>query len=331
MSAQFLVGVYVPTEPLAETLHQLLAQQSFVVSWSQSESAFTQWVVSNRHRVDCLIVQSSEESLRTLEVLRSRDILLPALLVRQATTPPPLSEAGLTVFSGSDGKLNLDGLGDRQSRNGSSAGSANGSEASSRKIDGSGLWFDSAYHDAVTDIDVSDIDGLEDAIRQAVNRYLQLPTEIREYEARQTGDTDKRLFLLSVQQQRLREKLKERLGYAGVYYKRNRQNFLQNMDPSEKQELLYKLHQDYRRLILNYFSDDSEINQKIDDFVNVAFFADVSVPNIVELHMELIEDFSKQLKLEGRNEEVLVDYRLTLIDVIAHLCEMYRRSIPQDL
>jgi circadian clock protein KaiA len=46
--------------------------------------------------------------------------------------------------------------------------------------------------------------------------------------------------------------------------------------------------------------------------------------------MELMEEFSKQLKLEGRSEEILLDYRLTLIDVIAHLGEMYRRSIPRE-
>ncbi len=103
------------------------------------------------------------------------------------------------------------------------------------------------------------------------------------------------------------------------------------MSASEHREFLDKLRQDYRHIILNYFASDSTINQKIDDFVNVAFFADMSVPKIVEIHMELIDDFSKQLQLEGRNEEILADYRLTLIDVIAHLCEMYRRSIPRDM
>ena len=304
MSAQFLVGVYVPAKSLAETLHQLLAQQSFVVSWSQSEMDFTSWVVSNRHRIDCLIVQYSEDSIRTLKGLRSRDILLPALMVRQASKTTASEE---DMYSLEEAIAH---------RNGQENGRSH---------------LHSAYHEALTDIDVDDIDGLDDAIHQAVDRYLQLPTEIREYEARQQRDSDQRLFLLSLQQQRLREKLKERLGYASVYYKRNRQNFLRNMSASEKDEFLDKLHYDYRRIILNYFSNDLEINQKIDDFVNVAFFADVSVPNIVELHMELIDDFSKQLKLEGRNEEVLVDYRLTLIDVIAHLCEMYRRSIPRDI
>ena len=47
--------------------------------------------------------------------------------------------------------------------------------------------------------------------------------------------------------------------------------------------------------------------------------------------MELMEEFSNQLKLEGRSEDVLLDYRLTLIDIIAHLCEMYRRSVPREV
>jgi circadian clock protein KaiA len=46
--------------------------------------------------------------------------------------------------------------------------------------------------------------------------------------------------------------------------------------------------------------------------------------------MELMDEFSKQLKLEGRNDDILQDYRLTLIDAIAHLCEMYRRSVPRE-
>ncbi|MEL6385136.1 MAG: hypothetical protein AAFQ89_22260 [Cyanobacteria bacterium J06626_18] len=68
----------------------------------------------------------------------------------------------------------------------------------------------------------------------------------------------------------------------------------------------------------------------MDDFVNLTFFADISVSKIVEIHMELMDDFSKQLHIEGRSEDILLDYRLTLIDVIAHLCEMYRRSIPRE-
>ena len=62
-----------------------------------------------------------------------------------------------------------------------------------------------------------------------------------------------------------------------------------------------------------------------------AFFRDLAVSEIVKIHMELMEKFSNQLKLEGRSEDILLDYRLTLIDIIAHLCEMYRRSVPREM
>lgn len=298
MAAHFLLGVFVPAVSLAEPLQQLLAQRRFVVSWSQSPSEFVDWVISNRHRIDCLIIQAADDSFQVLTRLKEHDILLPTLA--------------------------LYGQGSR-------------SLSSDELLDSVSLQERCAYHQAVVASDIRTLDAVDDAIYQAVDSYLQLPTETVVDELDQVGigigsglDSDKRLFLLNLQQQRLTEKLRERLGYVGVYYKRNQQNFLRHMSTQEREEFLDKLRQDYRRIILNYFADDESINQKIDDFVNVAFFADMAVPKIVEIHMDLIDDFSKQLKLEGRSDEVLADYRLTLIDVIAHLCEMYRRSIPRD-
>jgi len=132
------------------------------------------------------------------------------------------------------------------------------------------------------------------------------------------------------QQLRLAEKLKERLGYLGVYYKRNPQNFLRHMTPPQKEALLRQLKQDYREIILAYFADELGLNDKIDQFVNLVFLIDLPISQIVEIHMELMYEFSKHLKLEGRSDDVLLDYRLTLIDTLAHLCEMYRRSIPRE-
>ncbi|WP_429614829.1 hypothetical protein [Synechococcus elongatus] len=86
----------------------------------------------------------------------------------------------------------------------------------------------------------------------------------------------------------------------------------------------------YREIVLSYFSPNSNLNQSLDNFVNMAFFADVPVTQVVEIHMELMDEFAKKLRVEGRSEDILLDYRLTLIDVIAHLCEMYRRSIPRE-
>ena len=55
------------------------------------------------------------------------------------------------------------------------------------------------------------------------------------------------------------------------------------------------------------------------------------ITRTVEIHVDLIDEFWKQLSLEGHKHEFLQDYRLALLDVMAHLCEMYRRSIPPEL
>jgi len=111
--------------------------------------------------------------------------------------------------------------------------------------------------------------------------------------------------------------------------RRNPQYFLQHLPESKRQEFLKELETDYREIVLSYFSD-SEVSQKIETYVTKAFLADVSVSQVMKIHMELMDRFAKQLKLENRSDEVLLDYRLTLIDTIAHLCETYRCSIPRE-
>ncbi|MFN6154918.1 MAG: KaiA family protein, partial [Dolichospermum sp.] len=59
------------------------------------------------------------------------------------------------------------------------------------------------------------------------------------------------------------------------------------------------------------------------------FYANIPVPQIIEMHMEIIDEFAKQLRLEGRSDETLLDYRLTLIDILAHLCEIYRSTVAK--
>lgn len=167
------------------------------------------------------------------------------------------------------------------------------------------------------------------AIERAISQFLQLAPPTPSSSTPHPAESQETNFLL-LQQRRLSEKLKERLGYLGVYYKRNPQDFFRHLSPQEQQNLFETLSLEYREIILNYFNDNENINPSIDQFVNRAFFADISVSQILEIHMELIDDFSQQLKLEGRSEEILLDYRLALIDIIAHLCEMYRRSIPRE-
>ena len=268
---------------MAESLKKTLAHSPFAISWSRTQTEFVQWTISNRHRIDCLVIQPANDSLELLNELWERDILLPILVI--STQSEPTAAAG--------------------------------------------------YHDAIIQVTPAELDTIESKVHEAINQFLQLPANqntLIDNASTSTDTRDNRVFLLSLQQQRLTEKLQERLGYLGVYYKRNSQNFVRNMTVEERHEFLDQLRQDYRQIILSYFSsDDKTLNQRIDDYVNLAFFADVSISKVVEIHMELMDNFSKQLHMEGRSEEILLDYRLTLIDVLAHLCEMYRRSIPREI
>jgi circadian clock protein KaiA len=184
---------------------------------------------------------------------------------------------------------------------------------------------DWVYHGATLCLLPDQLQQVGTVIDQAIAQFIQLPP------VRQPATLSPIPHppLIS-QQRRLSEKLKERLGYLGVYYKRNSKNFMRHMSPADREELVHHLKAEYREIVLTYFSNSSDLNDRLDHFVNVAFFADVSVAQVVEVHMELMDEFSKQLKLEGRNDDILQDYRLTLIDAIAHLGELYRRSIPRE-
>ncbi|MFN6464963.1 MAG: KaiA family protein [Nostoc sp. DedVER02] len=107
------------------------------------------------------------------------------------------------------------------------------------------------------------------------------------------------------------------------------QQHFQDMNPAERQGLLKQLKSDYSLILINYFTTDKTLKDSIDKFINTIFYANIPVPQIIEIHMEVIEEFSIQLKLEGRSSEALLDYRLTLIDILAHLCEIYRSSISK--
>lgn len=104
---------------------------------------------------------------------------------------------------------------------------------------------------------------------------------------------------------------------------------LSQMTIAKQQAVLQQLKSQYRVILINYFTQEETLQELIDKFIDALFCANIPVPQIIEMHMELIDEFSKQLKLEGRSDEALLDYRLTLIDILAHLCEVYRGSIPK--
>jgi circadian clock protein KaiA len=245
--------------------------------------------------IDCLILQESSSLWHLLDRLQQHALFFPTVILqpgKEGTSIPPAASTGMPASTSNT----------------------------------------FSYNTAVFHLPLEQINQIRLAIDQAISKFIQLsPPAPSEASITKASNVDLLTHKsLMAQQLRLAEKLKERLGYLGVYYKRNPKNFLRSMTQPQRQELLRQLKAGYREIVLGYFSDEPHLNDKIDNFVNTAFFADVPVSQVVEVHMELMDDFSKHLKLEGRSDEVLLDYRLTLIDTIAHLCEMYRRSIPRD-
>jgi circadian clock protein KaiA len=293
--APLSIFTYLLSSPLAQSLDQYLSSDRYILVHLHSEAELLSLIDQEKQQLDCLILQDDPQLLPLVDRLHRQGTLFPLVTIKAQLNFTGQEEE--TIKSGAPDPTTI------------------------------------SYQTAAVRISITQLSQIARYIDQAITQFLDLspkavlgdPSSMSE----EITPTTTQNFLLQ-QQHRLTEKLKERLGYLGIYYKRNPQNFFRNFSPHQKQEFLAQLQADYRLIVLSYFSKDKQLNQRIDEFVNAAFFCDISVTQIVEIHMDLMDELSKQLKLEGRSDEVLLDYRLTLIDVIAHLCEMYRRSIPRD-
>jgi circadian clock protein KaiA len=289
---RLLACCFFTTRSLSSVTQTYLPDHRVVLLQPQSQSDLLRILEQESQRLDCLILQESPALLGLISWLNDHAILLPTIIVQSGDldTPPPPEPPPNAEIV-------------------------------------------SLYHTAEIRLPLAEFAQIESALEAAIAQFLYLSPSCRLPSPNSTPDLITDLsaqnFLL-LQQRRLSDKLKERLGYMGVYYKRHPSFFLRNLTKPDQEELLHDLKIRYRSIVLSYFSDDGDLNQKIDSYVDTAFFADIPVSQAVEIHMEIMDDFAKQLKLEGRNEEVVLDYRLTLIDTLANLCEMYRRSIPQD-
>lgn len=179
------------------------------------------------------------------------------------------------------------------------------------------------YHDAEVHLPADQLEQLPYSLDAAVSRFVRRGL-LRGGSLASGASTE------TEEHWKLANRLKDRLGYLGVYYKRDPERFFRHLPETERDELLRSLTRTYRDLLVSYFRDPAAANQALESFVNTAFFADLPITSTVEIHMNLLDGFSKQLKLEGHKNDFLQDYRLALLDVMAHLCEMYRRSIPPD-
>jgi len=293
------IAVLADSTDLAPLLGRYLSVERYILQYFTDRLQFLDYVELVKYELDCLVFYSEQQLLPAINYLYDRGLILPVVIVHRLTPPNLQSHA-------SHPRPNL-------------------------SISSSYIYQPSEVIVAVTEL--ASIDG---AIDKAIAKFLNLTPIMPSSDNSQQPITQTQIeipetsFLLG-QQRRLSEKLDERLGYLAIYYKRNSSQFFRHLDRHQKQELLDRLKLQYRKIVLEYFADSREIDDKIDEFISGVFFRDLAVSEIVKIHMELMEEFSDQLKLEGRSEEILLEYRLTLIDIMAHLCEMYRRSVPREM
>jgi circadian clock protein KaiA len=277
-------------DSIARKLESIFQGDRYQLSCFHDRDAFRAFLEDKPDHIDCLVVMDETDSLPVLNRLYEQGRLLPIILL----SPHPSA-----LETPSNDKPTI------------------------------------VYHNAEIHLPESQWSELPVVVDKAIAHYLHLgpslslTNNVIPDDLKESKDDSPQSFLL-LQQRRLADKLKERLGYLGVYYKRNPSHFYRNLSPQEKSEYLALLSAEYREIILVYFNQESDVNDMLDQFVNQAFFADLAISQILEIHMELMDEFSQHLKLEGRSEEVLLDYRLVLIDILAHLGEMYRRSIPRE-
>lgn len=297
MSSRLHICIFAPVTSIINAITDKLDEGRYHLHFIESPTELNQFISENKEKIDCLVIIYNHISNTIIDNFYEQGLILPVIIIESPDYP-------LDTEENSDQKI-----ADKQS-------------------------YPLLYHIGEVKIKPTQLKNIIHYIDKAITQFLYLApscsiNENPNTENHQSQVEKKQNFLL-LQQRRLASKLKERLGYLGVYYHRKYDYFYLNLEEEEKQELIKQLSVDYREIILNYFQKENEVNQEIDQFVNQCFFADLSVSQILEIHMELMDEFAQQLKLEGRNEDILIDYRLVLIDLIAHLCEMYRRSIPRE-
>ena len=297
MAGSLTIAVLADSADLFPLLSQYLSPERYTLQYFTNQSEFLENVEMVEQELDCLVFYSDQQLLPVINHLYHRGQVLPVVIIHRLIPNRLPSPTNTTATH----------------------------------VAGSSSYI---YQPSEVILAVTEMSDIAVAIDKAIAKFLSLTPIVLASEHPQPeieAETAREPNFLLQQQSRLAHKLNERLGYLAVYYRRSPNQFFRYLDRQQKQEVLVQLKSQYREIVLDYFADSSQIDIKIDEFVSSAFFRDLAVSEIVKIHMELMEEFSNQLKLEGRSEEILLDYRLTLIDIIAHLCEMYRRSVPREM
>ena len=287
------VCLFSTSQQLSNLVTQLLNSDRYELNCFNSKLDSIDFISSNPEQIDCIVLNEDIETRAVLKHLWQSKILLPTIIVKLEQPPKILLEE-------------IDSLDDYLM-----------------------LPANNIYHQAEIHLYLTQLAEINSYVNVAITKFVNLVPS-SSCDCILSDKSQQILQNLAAQQNRLTKKIKQSLGNSRIDARRNPQVFYKNLSKSKQEKLEQKLISNYRQILINYFDNNSKIKKMIDEFVGQAFFNNISTSQIIEIHMELIDNFAYQLKIEGRNEDILLDYRLPLIDIMAHLCEMYRRSTSNE-
>ena len=227
MSTRLSVCIYAPSTKLSQSLEKVLSNGRYFLSFLKTTVEFFDFVQANKEKIDCLILVEDGHLLPMFNQLYEEGTLLPVLIIDHEIDSHNREYKTLKKMSPTH-----------------------------------------RYHSAEINLSADKIEYIIPLMDQAIAQFLNLaPSSPVSVSPKQKDPEPIKGYghsFLLLQQRRLAEKLKERLGYLGVYYNRSPKLFYRNLSPEEKEELISLLSEEYRQIILVYFSDDQETNNLID-------------------------------------------------------------------
>ena len=185
LSSPLFLCLWVPEPEIVAALTQYLSGEHFQLHFADSLDNFHHFIRNNVDSIDSLIVSKSSDSFQALRELSSVGTLLPAIIIELPQSKEEVLNQGKFKRS-----------------------------------------VNYCYHSAEICLNFNQIKKTPKAINQAISQFLYLVPSCSLFDeadplSAKLGRVDAKgtFNFLSSQQKRLSDKLKERLGYLGVYYK----------------------------------------------------------------------------------------------------------------
>jgi circadian clock protein KaiA len=195
LQSRLSIFLYISNHHIAQYFKNILSSKSYFIQLVDSSQELLDLVNSSQVQIDCLVIFRDPTVSPLFNQLYEQGTLLPVVIIEPDLDRDVLLDKVVTLAC--------------------------------------------LYHSAELRQQVTTLDNMARSLDLAIAQFLRLgpscsltksPVFLPEVLV-----PDKQLSFLLLQQRRLAEKLKERLGYLGVFYKRNPRYFLRNLSQTQQE------------------------------------------------------------------------------------------------